>query len=269
MAERQIVIRRNLSKETRIQNSIIWDDNISTMARFTLIAMLSMREGWDYSVRGMATMLHFSKDTMSKYIRELEGAGYLKREQGHSEKGKFAKAIYILTDTPGDFGEEETCPENYDTDDMCHKKSAPVTSAPTESPQQIRSIKQQKRKEKTTTPTPPQEGVPARKRKQSNEPKKAPDWKPERFEGLWQVYPCGKSKQAAIKAWDKLQPDDELLVLMAKGLNRALHSEEWQRGIGIPHLSTWLNQRRWEDEERAVPSAQPVAPLTPERFGWD
>lgn len=128
------------------------------MARFALIAMLSMREGWDYSVRGMAAMLHISKDTMSKYIRELEDAGYLKREQRHSQKGKFEKAVYILTDTPGDFGEEEPCPKNYDTEEPCHKMSAPVTSAPTKSPQQIRNKKQQKRQERTTTPTPPQEG---------------------------------------------------------------------------------------------------------------
>ena len=158
VAERQIIVNRKLPKTTSVQNGIIWDENISTMARFALIAMLSMREGWDYSVRGMAAMLHISKDTMSKYIRELEDAGYLKREQRHSQKGKFEKAVYILTDTPGDFGEEEPCPKNYDTEEPCHKMSAPVTSAPTKSPQQIRNTKQQKRQERTTTPTPPQEG---------------------------------------------------------------------------------------------------------------
>ena len=158
VAERQIIVNRKLPKTTSVQNGIIWDENISTMARFALIAMLSMREGWDYSVRGMAAMLHISKDTMSKYIRELEDAGYLKREQRHSQKGKFEKAVYILTDTPGDFGEEEPCPKNYDTEEPCPKMSAPVTSAPTKSPQQIRNKKQQKRKERTTTPTPPQEG---------------------------------------------------------------------------------------------------------------
>ena len=68
MAQGQIIIRRKNPNVTYVQNSIIWDENISTMARFSLIAMLSMREGWDYSVRGMAAMLHVSKDTMSKYL---------------------------------------------------------------------------------------------------------------------------------------------------------------------------------------------------------
>ena len=111
MAQGQIIIRRKKTNETRIQNNIIWDENISTMARFSLIAMLSMREGWDYSVRGMASMLHVSKDTMSKYIRELEEAGYLKRMQIQGENGQFGKATYVLTDVPWDFG-EEPCPKN-------------------------------------------------------------------------------------------------------------------------------------------------------------
>ena len=103
MAQGQIIIRRKKTNETRIQNNIIWDENISTMARFSLIAMLSMREGWDYSVRGVASMLHVSKDTMSKYIRELEEAGYLKRMQIQGENGQFGKATYLhnTLHTPG------------------------------------------------------------------------------------------------------------------------------------------------------------------------
>ena len=128
MAQGQIIIRRKKTNETRIQNSIIWDENISTMARFSLIAMLSMREGWDYSVRGMATMLHVSKDTMSKYIRELEEVGYLKRTQIQGENGQFGRATYVLTDVPWDFG-EEPCPKNYDTE-PCPNFPAPEKPAP-------------------------------------------------------------------------------------------------------------------------------------------
>lgn len=158
MAQGQIIIRRKRSNETRIQNSIIWDENISTMARFSLIAMLSMREGWDYSVRGMATMLHVSKDTMSKYIRELEEAGYLKRMQEQGENGQFGKATYVLTDVPWDFG-EEPCPKNYDTDEPCPNFPAPEKPAPKKSPQQIRSNKQQNDREENTSPTVSQESV--------------------------------------------------------------------------------------------------------------
>lgn len=248
MAERQIIIRRNLPKETRVQNSIIWDKNLSVMARFSLIAMFSLPDSWDYSVRGMAVLLGVSKDTMSKYIKELETAGYIKRTQTHGEKGTFSKSVYILTDTPGDFGNEDDlpCPKNYDTDEQCPNSSAPVTPAPVKSPQKKRT--EEKKRTKQVTPKAPTGG------RRSNEPKEAPDWKPERFAAFWEAYPCGKSKQAAIRAWDKLRPDDDLIRAMALGLKRAMAGEDWQRGIGIPYASTWLNGRRWEDEDKPLPA---------------
>lgn len=76
-----------------------------------------------------------------------------------------------------------------------------------------------------------------------------PTWKPERFAAFWQYYPRGESKQAAIAAWDKLRPDDALIDDIARALKRQMASEEWQRGVGIPYASTYLNQRRWEDEK--------------------
>ncbi len=152
MAQRQVVVYRAKPRETRIQNQIIWDDNLSPMARFVLIAMLSLPDSWDFSIRGMAVMLHISKDTMSKYIRELESAGYLRRTQSHSQAGQFASAVYILTDTPGEYGdpEQSPCPKNSDTGDEnespCPNLSAPVLSAPEKSPQKKRT-KEKKRTE--------------------------------------------------------------------------------------------------------------------------
>lgn len=162
MANGQIIIRRARAKDTRIQNRIIWDDSISQMARFSLIAMLSLPETWDYSVRGMAVMLKVSKDTMGKYIKELEGAGYLKRKQGKSDAGKFSGSQYILTDTPGDFGEEEPCPNISDTDrkkeEPCPSFPDPELPDPEKSPQKKRNTEQWKRTEQQNTPLTPQRG---------------------------------------------------------------------------------------------------------------
>lgn len=79
-------------------------------------------------------------------------------------------------------------------------------------------------------------------------------FKPERFEGFWKFYrscvpkdnPVG-GKQRAAKAWDKLRPTDGDIAAMGKALRATSKDPEWQRGIGVPHASTWLNQRRWED----------------------
>lgn len=275
MAQRQIIIRRVRQKDTRIQNSIIWDETISTAARFSLIAMLSLPATWDYSVRGMAAMLKVSKDTMGKYIKELETAGYLRRSQICGEDGRFGSTQYIITDTPGDFGGEEPCPNFSDTDGErappCPNLPDPVLPDPEKSPQKKRT-EQWKRTEQESPQAP--QGASGSKPKRGRAPKAAPDWKPERFEGFWRMYPLKKSKQAAIRAWDLLHPDDRLLAVMGRALQRQLASPEWQRklreegGQGIPYPATWINGRRWEDEvkpDRAVPGGA----LTPERFGWD
>lgn len=92
-------------------------------------------------------------------------------------------------------------------------------------------------------------------------PKSTPDWKPERFEGFWKFYPRGENRQAAVRAWDKLRPDDLTIAKMGTALARQKQSEDWKRGIGIPYASTWLNGRRWEDERRSLPSQIPGAAI--------
>lgn len=93
--------------------------------------------------------------------------------------------------------------------------------------------------------TPEPEETPTRKSRGS-----LPKWKPERFSAFWKFYPRGENKQRAVRAWDKLKPDDALIAVMGRALARQKASPDWQRGIGIPHASTWLNGRRWEDEQR-------------------
>ncbi len=85
-------------------------------------------------------------------------------------------------------------------------------------------------------------------RRKNREAKKQPDHNPERFDRFWKAYPRGENKQGAIRAWDRLMPSDDLCDQMARSLRRQMRSEDWQKGIGIPHASTWINQRRWEDE---------------------
>lgn len=86
--------------------------------------------------------------------------------------------------------------------------------------------------------------------------KTAPDWMPERFAKFWEFYRQrvrGEDKQAAIRAWDRLKPDETLIAEMGKALLAQLDSPDWRAGIGIPYASTWLNHRRWEDSLRPAP----------------
>lgn len=100
--------------------------------------------------------------------------------------------------------------------------------------------------------------------------KSVPAWNPERFEAFWEYYRAharGEDRQGAAKAWDKLQPDDELIDTMARALQAQIRSEGWRDGVGIPYAKTWLNNARWKDTPKV-----PCEPEPPEeegrRYGW-
>ena len=80
------------------------------------------------------------------------------------------------------------------------------------------------------------------------------DFKLDRFEGFWKFYKSTVpptvsvgAKQRALKAWNKLKPDDAAITAMALALKKQSEMPDWKRGVGIPHAATWLNQKRWED----------------------
>lgn len=75
------------------------------------------------------------------------------------------------------------------------------------------------------------------------------------FESVfWVAYPRRESKQDAIRAMQKLNPDASLRARMLAALTRYKESEQWTRGV-IPHPSTWINKRRWDDELPPRPSS--------------
>lgn len=83
----------------------------------------------------------------------------------------------------------------------------------------------------------------------------------EEFERFWLLYPNKSNKKTARNAWLKLNPNDELIEVLAVRVGVHSMSDQWQRGV-IPHASTWLNGERWNDE---LPAAR-EAKKTPEEI---
>jgi len=65
------------------------------------------------------------------------------------------------------------------------------------------------------------------------------------FDFFWQQYPNKTAKQAAVKAWAKLKPNDALFNTIMDALKKQI--PHFKAGF-IPHPATWLNGKRWEDE---------------------
>ena len=81
-----------------------------------------------------------------------------------------------------------------------------------------------------------------------NKPKTAVD-KLRGFDEFWTTYPKKVGKGDAEKAWGKIAIDDLLLHKIITTVKAASKSADWLKESGqyIPHASTWLNGKRWED----------------------
>lgn len=82
------------------------------------------------------------------------------------------------------------------------------------------------------------------------------------FPKFWNLYPNKKGKEAAQKAWKKLKVTADLFALITSGLAKQVACAEWTKDGGqfIPHPSTWLNGKRWEDEVKVTSNVHPFPP---------
>ena len=77
------------------------------------------------------------------------------------------------------------------------------------------------------------------------------------FETFWSAYPRKESKATAQSSWNKQNP---VLEIVLNALNWQCKQDQWVKDGGqfIPMPSTYLNQRRWEDQPtHIIHPAQP------------
>lgn len=74
---------------------------------------------------------------------------------------------------------------------------------------------------------------------------------PDGFVEFWSAYPKKVNKERAIAAWTKLNPDKALIETILSAVeNQKQNDESWRREKGryIPHPTTWLNGKMWENK---------------------
>lgn len=72
----------------------------------------------------------------------------------------------------------------------------------------------------------------------------------ERFDDFWTAYPRKEGKQRALKYWKRQKLDSEADRIIADVKARLADPGQWKgtKQKHIPHGSTYVNERRWEDE---------------------
>lgn len=226
---------------TVLQNDMILDKRLSLKTKGLMAVILSRPDGWEFSVSGLAAFCNCGKDTIRGALKELETAGYLARQQLHGENGTFGGNVYVIQESSVHPQDEDVPLSDYPTTADAPLSGKPSTEKPSSGnpTQRNKDLKKEGLKEPPISP------------KGEKRVKRVPRWKPEAFERWWDYYRRhgrGENRAGAIKAWDKLQPDDALIRTMGLALMRQAKSDNWQRRIGIPYGSTWLNNRRWEDD---------------------
>lgn len=241
------------SNYTVMSNEHLRDPRLSLRAMGLMSRMLSDADSYHHSIAGLSAVCKEGRDAVRKALQELEAAGYLVREQTR-QGGSFAACDYILY-------EHSRIPVEADEAPLTENPSAaeapltenPTTVFPTTENPTLRNTKREEIPREEIPPIVPQtgDGAPEKKpRRHRAGYKAAPDWEPACFERFWKAYPRGDDKQSAIREWDRLKPDRELMHVMSAALDRAKRSDEWRRGIAIPYACRWLSRRRWEDETR-------------------
>ena len=77
-----------------------------------------------------------------------------------------------------------------------------------------------------------------------------------RFARFYSCYPKKRAKADALKAFKKINPDDQLLTLMIDAVGTAKDSDGWAKDNGkyIPHPASWLRAGCWDDEHGHEPA---------------
>ncbi len=84
---------------TVVHNTFIRDKNLGISARGLLLTMLSMKDGWHFSIKGLASILPDGEKKVSSALKSLEKSGYLRRDRIY-ENGKVKEWVYSFSDEP-------------------------------------------------------------------------------------------------------------------------------------------------------------------------
>lgn len=228
--------RVRYDKELRSTAKLLYAE-ISAMADVTGFCWASNRY--------LAALFGVSKGTITELLGQLAARGYVEIEVLRDEKNAVSERRLYITDTgllrlpPITKNRDRGMPKKPDTPPP-KNPDTPIPKNPEEN--DIDNL------ERIPPYSPPKGG-----RARRGDHKERPDWMPEAFEKLWTWYPGDPgrhakrgNRQRAIRAWDKLHPSPELVDVIAEALARQAGSEDWSEGVGIPHLSTYLNGYGWE-----------------------
>ena len=114
------VARRKTSKYTTISNVFLRDKNLSLKAKGFLTVVMALPDDWDFSIKGICSILKEGKSAIYGVIQELKENRYCKATPSRDEKGLILGVDYMFYEEPYEEEPQQDNPhtENRDMDNM-------------------------------------------------------------------------------------------------------------------------------------------------------
>lgn len=107
----------------RVAKSVIFSETIDVATLGIYVKVLVLGEKWKLNVKGLASALKVSPERIRKAFALLEELGYLRRQKGKNESGKFSGWDYEISAVPFDQIAEKPTSEKPDVGETRHREN--------------------------------------------------------------------------------------------------------------------------------------------------
>ena len=180
------VTRKKTSKYTTISNGFLRDKNLSLKAKGFLTVIMALPDDWDFSIKGICSVLKEGKTAIYGVIQELKENRYCKTTPNRNEKGLILGLDYVFYEEPYD----EEPQQDYPHSDNRYMDNMP----------QLNTYENKENK-----------GINDLSKKEERE--ESLSKKDELFEECWKAYRRKGSKSKSKTYWNKLKDDEKNRVL--------------------------------------------------------
>jgi hypothetical protein len=212
--------------------------------------MASKPDNWDFYIGFMCKELRLSEDTVRKYINELCEKGWIIRYEQKNINGKFGAMSYVLNSEPN-----LPCANNYDTalnpdGFISTHNNKDLNKEVYTTKKDINNYDNFSNSDLQSSENKDVENIAynshPKKNKEEEEKRPSGGAAEEQFEKFWSKYPVKTSKSECKKKFLKLLEKDRLEILENIDMYVAYKPFLSYRH---PNPTTFINQRRWEDED--------------------
>lgn len=124
------ILQKRINEDfTIVHNAFIRDEKLGINARGLLLTMLSMKDGWKFSTKGLASILPDGEKRVATALHSLEELGYLKRNRLTDKFGKVVEWEYLFSDEPVFLNNDDNQPNDGETKEKPHFRFGDVGNA--------------------------------------------------------------------------------------------------------------------------------------------